>query len=416
MPIFRYKLENGLDVVIIPKNNMPIVSIHLAYRVGSKDEKPGKTGMAHLFEHLMFEGSRNVPKGDFDKFCSLAGGNNNAYTTNDLTAYTMTLPEHQLELGLWLESDRMMNLSLSQAALETQQKVVTEEIHQTVFDTPYGKWREKLSESAYNPNCSYSWEVHGKISDVESVGLADLNSFFGKFYQPGNACLVICGNVKPAEGLGLVEKYFAEIPGKKNGISRNVFSEGMKKYGCTAGFNDTVPLAGVFKSFHCPGFLNDEILSGDILASIAGGSKSSRMYNSLVYQKQAASQVGAYVDKKEKTSLIVFYAIADNPDIDCNMLSDELDEALGSFLVNPVEQKELEKTINMLDTQIAHELQYSSGIADIAANQALFWDEPERIYSMLDKYRQVNIGDVNDFFREYIKPERSIRIDAIPEE
>jgi len=325
----RHRLDNGLDLVIIPLDRIPVVCVNIAYKVGSKDESIDNTGFAHLFEHLMFEGSKNVQKGEFDNLCSVAGGTNNAYTTYDLTSYTMSLPSHQLELGLWLESDRLFNFEVTEEALLNQKKVVVEEIRQTVENQPYGRWRELLAELAFKPECSYSWEVHGKIEHVESAQLENTQSFFDRFYNPSNACLVLCGDVNETTALPLVEKYFNRSR-KINQPVRNEFAESFRLKGKSGTFEDSIPLSGVFISFHFDGFNSDDTFTADLLANISGDGKSSRLYRSLVYDKQIASQAGAFADKRENSSVLTFYAIANKANTSC----DQLYEALIAELDN----------------------------------------------------------------------------------
>ena len=413
--LVKHTLDNGLKVIIIPNEKSGIVSLNLAYKVGSKNEMPGKTGIAHLFEHLMFEGSKNVKKGEFDKLCTTAGGTNNAYTSYDMTAYTMTLPAHQLELGLWLESDRMLEFSVTEEAMVTQQNVVTEEIRQTVFDQPYGKWREFLAKEAFNSACPYSWEVHGSIEDVQGCNLGILGNFYNMYYQPNNACLAVCGNVDPRHTIKLIEKYFGTIQNKNNKKEYLTFSDDQKNKQKVYTFNDSVPLPAVFLNFHCPGFIDDKILLADVIANILANGRSSRMYKSLISDKQIASTVGGYVDKREYGSLITFYGIASDENISIDTLSGELFNSINS-IKSDILESEFHKTINQLTTQLAYELQYSSGIADNAASLTLFWNEPERIYTIMDKYKKIELESLYNFASETMTLENSIVINALPEE
>ncbi len=407
-------LTNGLKLVLIDRTDINTVSINLSYKVGSRSEIPGKTGMAHLFEHLMFEGSKNIKKGDFDKICTLAGGTNNAYTTFDMTAYTMTLPTNQLELGLWLESDRMLEFSVNQHSLDTQKKVVTEEIRQTVFDQPYGRWRELLAVNAFSKSSPYSWEVHGSIENVESVELDELKDFYSRFYCPDNACISICGKFDSSNAIKFVQKYFGNIPASNRRNNTLNFSSSQQLSNTRASYLDSVPLTAVFNTFHIPGFKDDKVYLADIIANIAGGGRSSRLFCDLVESSQIASSVGAYVDKREDTSLLIFYAIANDTETTADSLNNELIRIISSFVVSPPNQEELNKTINQLTTQTAYEIQYSSGLADIASTQMLFWNDPERVYSLLDNYKKITIQELSEFAIEYLDLQKLVRIDVLP--
>ena len=416
LPIHRQKLDNGLDVVVVEKRKVPVVSINLAYKVGSKDEKQGKTGFAHLFEHLMFEGTPRVPKGQFDRLCSSAGGTNNAYTTYDWTAYIMSLPRHQIELGFWLEADRLINYKVNEDVLRTQQKVVSEEIRQTVENQPYARWREVLARNAFSSESSYSWEVHGSINDVVAATLDDATHFHNNFYKPNNATLVLCGDISPKEAFTLAEKYFGKAQKISDEFSRNNFKKEYLKSGTFESIPDNVPMAAVFLNYHCPGFLNDDIYTGEVLTNIASSGKSSRLYESLIYDKQIASSAGAYVDKREYSSIVTFYAIASEPTVPAEQLYEELKKEVELFAQKEVEKEELEKSGNLLTTSAAHELQYSSGVADNVANLALFYDNPEELYTLLDKYNQVNEKDIYRFAAEFFRDDNMVRVDVIPME
>ena len=411
--IVRHKLHNGLEIVILHNPKAPIVSMNLSYKVGSKDERPGRRGFAHLFEHLMFEGSKHIPKGEFDKICSSAGGTNNAYTTYDYTAYTMTMPSHQLELALWLESDRMFFSEISQKALETQQKVVTEEILQTIENQPYGRWREYLASSAYLPECSYSWEVHGSKEDVANSNLDDVKDFFATFYNPENACLVLAGDCEPATTLPLIEKYF-NLENNQKHAQRNVFKENFKQYGKNVTTFDNIPLPATFISFHLGDFKSEDIYTADVISYMSGIGKSSELFKKMVYDMQIASQIGAFVDKREHCSLVTFYAVATKPMTSTDELAEAIYVELDKFKNGILDETMLAKTRNQLTSQMANEIQYSNGLADMVGNFTLFWDNPNLIFDVLNRFSKVNKKNVIEFSNQYLNQNEAVRIDVLP--
>ncbi len=415
IPLKKYKLKNGLKLVISQRKNAPVVCLNLAYRVGSSDESAGLTGFAHLFEHLMFEGSRHVPKGSFDRFCSMAGGTNNAYTSYDYTSYNMTLPAHQLELGLWLESDRMFYFDILESALQNQQSVVVEEINQTVENTPYGRWHETLVRTAFTSESSYSWAVHGKKEDVAACKLENASSFFENFYRPDNAVLSVCGNVNPKEVLAKVEEYFGEdLVNKKQIDRRQKYLPSQRIAGVANSVEDRVPHSAVFVAYHCPGFRDDMIDTAQIISTIAGGGKSSRLHKNLVYKQQKAAQTGAFVDQREDTSLLVFYAIAADESINCDELNDLIQKETGKIRNGSIVSNEIKKAKNMLAASAANELQYNSGIADSLAFETLFFDEPERVWQYLERINSVKHADINRFANDFLGDNNSVRVDVVP--
>lgn len=411
LKIDRFDLDNGLKVLVAQKTNIPIASINLAYKVGSKDEILGQTGFAHLFEHLMFEGTENIKKGDFDKICSQAGGTNNAYTTYDWTAYTMTLPANQIELGFWLESDRMHNFKVTEDALRNQQSVVKEEILQTVQNSPYGRWRNKQAEIAFSDKCSYSWEVQGRVEDVVSSTLANTVTFRDKYYQPHNACLTVCGDVDPIEVYELVKKYFSS-QNLKSPIKRNLFKDSFLLKEGHVSFEDMVPLSAVFLSFHTDSFNNDSMIyPAELLATILSAGRSSKMYNELVYKKQIASQTGCFLDKREYSSLFTFYAIANEPSIEPKQLYDAIWELIANLTIT---NDEIFKARNLLTNAASLQIQRAAGIADMISNIVLFRDDHKIFYRVLDNYFDVSESDIQRFIDKTFLHENSVRVDVLP--
>ncbi len=414
LSINTYTLKNGLRAVIVPNDKAPLVAINLAYKVGSKNEEAHMTGIAHLFEHLMFEGSKHVPKGDFDKYCSMAGGTNNAYTTFDLTSYNMTLPKHQLELGLWLEADRMMEFAVNDISLLTQQKVVSEEILQTVENQPYGIWRELLSKTAFSEDCSYSWEVYGNSNHVLGCTIDYLRGFFAKYYQPDNACLVLCGDIDPDTTFSLIDKYFSEIPVLNGKADPADFKSNCIIGGKTAEFYDNIPVAGVFYGYHCPGFKDEDIFKADIISNIFGNGRRSRLYDYLIDDMEICSHAGSYVDAREDASLMIFYALASSPEVSAEKIQHNINKIVKKFLDKPIPKEEFEKSINQLTTRIAYEFQYNASLSDLIANQTLFWNDPERVFRLLDMYKNLNISEIKLFAEKMFSEDNRVVINALP--
>jgi predicted Zn-dependent peptidase len=412
--IYRENLDNNLDVILVPIHKSPVVCVDIAYRVGSKDEPFDKTGIAHLFEHLMFEGTKNNPKGEFDKLCALAGGTNNAYTGFDITNYFMLLPSNQLELGLWLEADRMKNFKIIKESLQNQQNVVIEEIKQTVEDQPYGLWRELMSASAYSKDCSYSWEVQGTKEHIANVSIKDAELFRKTFYQPDNACLLLVGDIDLNTSKELIQKHFSGIKKLHRTIERNKFSKSFLRHSAYQKFEDDVPTSAVFLGYHLDGFLKKQSYAGDIVANILGVGKSSRLWKRLVIEKQISNEVGAYIDKREHSSLLIIYAFANTPEISCDMLAEEVNSTLKEFLRKSITDDEMQKAINQLSSQMAFEIESLTGLADTIAQFAVFMDDPEKIYSNLDIYSKFSKSDINNYIQNIFGSGNSIRVDAVP--
>lgn len=415
MQVYRRKLNSGLRAVIIPKSTSPIVTVNVSYQVGSKDEIVGKTGLAHLFEHLMFEGTPNVPKGKFDQICSEAGGTNNAYTNYDWTTYYMTVPNTQLELALWLEADRLYNFKLEQNVLDVQKKVVTEEIYQTVIERPYGQWRDYLSKIAFRNDCSYSWEVQGLIEDVQSVTLEDARSFRNKYYKPHNAVITLCGDVDVEHSFALIEKYFDKDNGTSNEINRNNFHENMRLVGGKTSYEDNVPHCATFVSFHCAGFTegNEEYIA-KIYTDIMARGRSSKLYHSLVYEKEIASHAGVFLDKRENSSLLTFFIISNDKDTDCDTLYNCLMEEVTNNKKSSFLPTDLERSKNFVKTKISNSLLRAEDIADLVSKKEMFENDAESSFQLIEKYDKITLEDIEHFMEKRILEEQAIRVDVVP--
>ncbi len=416
IPLEERFLENGLRVVIAPNHRAPLACVSIGYKVGSKDETVDKTGFAHLFEHLMFDGSTHVGRGEYDVYVSKVGGQCNAYTSYDQTIYHEELPIAALEMGLWLESDRMLECGVKPIGLETQQKVILEEFSQVVENQPYGRWRIAQSAAAFTPDCSYSWETIGKREHIVAATMDDVRDFYSMYYRPDNACVVIAGDISFDKGFSLADKYFGEIEKRNSPIRRNVFTKEHKRYGQHSIITDSVPLPAVYISFHCEGVRSDATLSADMYSGIMGSGRSSRLYKALVDETQIASTVWAFADTREHTSLLTLHATAASPDITTDTLAEHIFNQLEKLQKDGLLAHEMEKTRNSVATSHAAALQTSSGVADALTNYVLLWDNPHEINSSVDKYFSVSNQDVMDFSHNYMNPSQAIRTDVVPME
>ncbi|MBL7973285.1 MAG: insulinase family protein [Candidatus Kapabacteria bacterium] len=405
-------LQNGLRVVVAPNHKAPVVNVTVAYKVGSKDERIGKTGLAHLFEHLMFDNIKGKKDLKFDVYLTEAGGESNAYTTYDYTLYHLTVPSTHVELGVWLEAQRMAEFVVPQRALDTQINVVSEEILQTVKNQPYGSWRELQAATAYSPDCPYNWEVHGSREDVQGVSYQDALAWYQGYYRPDNAVLVLAGDITVQKATELAEQYFAPIQHNNNSILRNTFVTAQRKTGHVTE-QQNVPHNAVFLSFHFDGFTNEQTLAADVLAMTLGGGRSSRLFKKLMFEKQMVLDIGCYADKREHHSLLTAYAFAANESITCDMLADALTEELQDIVTNGVTEQELRKCQNKLRTSVAYELQHCTGVAEAAAQSVLFYNDAERINTLLNKYASITIDDVRAFTQQTLQLDSLIRTDII---
>jgi zinc protease len=298
----RFTLANGLRVLVHEDNTTPMAVLNILYDVGARDEEPGRTGFAHLFEHLMFGGSINIPS--YDEPLQRVGGENNAFTSNDITNYYITLPSVNLETAFWLESDRMLNLAFSEKSLETQRNVVCEEFKQRYLNQPYGDVWLKLRPLAYKKH-PYQWATIGQdLKQIEEAKMEDVKAFFKKHYNPQNAIMVVGGNVTTEEVKLLAEKWFEPIPAGDK-YHRNLPQEEPQTEARQETVNAAVPLNAIYIAFKMPDRANAEYQTYDLMADILSQGQSSRLYNSLLKEQQLFSDVHAYITSSIHEGLFI---------------------------------------------------------------------------------------------------------------
>ncbi|KIA93713.1 peptidase M16 [Pedobacter kyungheensis] len=298
----RFTLANGLKVLVHEDATTPMAVLNILYDVGARDEDPEKTGFAHLFEHLMFGGSINIP--NYDEPLQRVGGENNAFTSNDITNYYITLPAENIETAFWLESDRMLSLAFSEKSLDTQRNVVSEEFKQRYLNQPYGDVWLKLRPLAYKKH-AYRWATIGKeLSHIENATMDDVKAFFKKHYNPQNAILVVGGNVKTEEVKKLAEKWFEPIPAGEK-YHRNLEQEEPQIEARQETVKANVPLNAIYMAFKMPGRLNSDYYAFDLLSDILSRGQSSRLYNSLLKEQQLFSEINAYISSSLDPGLFI---------------------------------------------------------------------------------------------------------------
>ncbi|MBC8111189.1 MAG: insulinase family protein [Verrucomicrobia bacterium] len=343
-----FVLDNGLRVYVHEDHSSPMAAVNLLYNVGSRDENEHKTGFAHLFEHLMFGGSHNIPA--YDEPLQKVGGENNAFTSPDLTNYYITLPAHNLETAFWLESDRMLGLSFDPKVLEVQQKVVIEEFKQRYLNQPYGDVWLKMRPLAYQTH-PYRWATIGKdISHIENATLDDVRDFFYKYYLPNNALLVVAGNVSLEQVKQLCKKWFEPIPAGKNYI-RNLPQEVSQTQSRSLTVEANVPLNAIYKAFHTPARMDATYHATDLLADMLGRSKSSRLQQRLVHEQKLFNSVGAYTTGSADPGLLVVSGML-NKDVSLEIGEKAINEILQEMLGDALSEQELQKVKNQAESTL----------------------------------------------------------------
>lgn len=344
-----FTLENGLKVYVLEDHDTPMAVINILYNVGSRDEIESKTGFAHLFEHLMFGGSANIPS--YDEPLQRVGGENNAFTSPDITNYYLTLPAQSIETGFWLESDRMLSLSFDPKVLEVQRKVVIEEFKQRYLNQPYGDVWLKLNPLAYTTH-SYKWNTIGKeISHIEDATMEDVKAFFFQFYRPNNAVMVVGGNVTLEQVKQLSEKWFGPIPSGEKYI-RNVPKEPKQLAQRRLEVKAKVPMDALYMAFHTCERMSSDYHASDLLSDIIGRGASSRLYNELVKGKQLFNGISAHVSGSADPGLFVINGRLNNG-VKLEEAEKAVWEIIDDLLKNGVSEVELEKVRNQAESSLA---------------------------------------------------------------
>ena len=342
----HFALDNGLQVYVHEDHSSPIAVLNLLYNVGAKDEEPHKTGFAHLFEHLMFGGSKNIES--FDEPLQKVGGENNAFTSNDITNYYITVPSNNLETAFWLESDRMLSLCFDPKVLEVQRSVVIEEFKQRYLNQPYGDVWLKLRPLAYTTH-PYSWATIGKdIAHIEEATMEDVKAFFYKYYIPNNAFLVVAGDVTLPQVKSLCEKWFAPIPSGEPYV-RDIPAEPEQNAPRFMETSADVPLNALYKAYHTPAKTDPEYYAADLMSDILGRGKSSLLYQKLVKELKIFNSINAYLSGATEAGLLVIEGKL-NKDITPEEGDIALQQVLQSFLTTPLDKDDLKKVKNQAES------------------------------------------------------------------
>ncbi len=411
----KFTLKNGLEVILYKNESFPTVAVNIWYKVGSANERPDKTGFAHLFEHMMFQGSENVPKEKHFKYIQEVGGNLNGSTSMDRTNYYETLPSDSLELALWLESDRMGFLlsSLTKEKLENQKDVVMNERRQNYDNQPYGLAWEILFANLFPENHPYHWPTIGWMKDIENFELTDVKEFFSNYYSPNNASLVIGGSFDEIEATRLIKKYFEDIPSRKKIKAiktHTVKLESIKKII----HEDNVQLSRLYLAWHSDKGYGKYDAAMDILADLLTGSKSSRLYQQLVHNLQIAQDVSAF-QYSAKYNGTFFIVITAQQSADIEELKEKTLQILNEIIENGITNLELEKAVNSYKSSYIYSLQNLHNLTNQINNYNCNLNEPNSFVYDIKRYTNLAEEDIVEAAKKYLT-KNYIQLNIIPKE
>ena len=419
VPFTQFKLPNGLNVILHRDTSVPVVSVNVWYHVGSGNERPGRTGFAHLFEHVMFEGSMHVPEGSFDTWLEAAGGNNNGSTTNDRTNYYEDLPANALELALFLESDRMGFLLDDKAPdkINGQRDVVKNEKRQSVDNQPYGQAFIELPAMLYPPGHPYSWSTIGSMEDLTAASFEDVARFFRTYYVPSNASLVVAGDIDLGATRTLVEKWFSDVPAGKPVpplTAPTAVLNGVK----TKTITDRVQLPRLYLAWHTPALFKPGDAEMDIVSNLLSGGKNSRLYRRLVYEMQIAQDVQAVQQSQALDSNFVIITTA-RPGEPLDKIKGIIDEELDKLRTAAPEAREMTRAMNQIEANFYRGMERVGGFGGKANQLNAYYKaagQPDYFQKDLDRYRVLTAADIRAAVEKYLPKDRRVELSVIPGE
>ncbi|MGH7528864.1 MAG: M16 family metallopeptidase [Gemmatimonadales bacterium] len=418
VPYTRFVLPNGLNVIVHEDHSTPMVSVNVHYNVGSAREKPGRTGFAHLFEHIMFEGSGHVAEGKFDQWLEAAGGNNNGSTTEDRTNYWENVPSNAVELALFLESDRMGYLldAMSPEKVDGQRDVVKNERRQSYENRPYGMAWIALSQNLYPPDHPYHWPVIGSMEDLSAASYDDVVDFFKRYYGPGNASLAIAGDITTARARRLVEKWFRDVaPGQP--VAPLAAPPAVLTAEQHVVLEDRVQLPRLYLAYHTPAWLAPGDAAMDVVADVLANGKNSRLYKRLVYDLQIAQDVAAFQSSSRLSSQFFIIATA-RAGHNLTELQTVIDEELAKLRAAPPTAREVQRAVNRYEAGFLRRLERIGGFggkADQLNGYSIRTGDPDYFAEDLARYRALDGTDVQAAVVSFLEPDERVVLSVVPQ-
>ena len=410
----EFDLDNGLHVILHQDNSTPIVAVSILYHVGSKNEDPERTGFAHFFEHLLFEGSENIKRGQFDKLLTAAGAENNANTWLDRTFYYEILPSNQLELGLYLESERLMHAKIDQVGVDTQREVVKEEKRQRVDNQPYGTILEETLKRAYKVH-PYRWTTIGSLDHLNQATLEEFMEFYSTFYVPQNATLSIAGDIDIDKTKDLVNLYFSDIASGENDIPRPTEVEPPQTEEIRDIVYDNIQLPAVIQAYHIPAQGTDDYYALTLLTTLLSDGQSSRFYKQIVDTEQKAIQVQAIPLTGEDPGLFIALGIA-NVGVNAKDLERSMDAEIEKVKTELVTEREFQKVRNQIENDFITANASVVGIAESLADYHVYFGDANLINTEIERYMKVTREDLQRVARQYLTKENRVVLYYLPKQ
>ncbi len=408
----EYTLDNGLHVILHQDNTTPVVAVNVMYHVGSKNETPDRTGFAHFFEHLMFQGTEHIGRGEFSEIVEKAGGSLNAWTSFDITNYFVLMPSNQLELGLWLESERMLHPVVDSIGVAIEKDVVTEEMKQTRDNRPYGRILTETIKRAFSEH-PYQWDVLGKDEHIRNAEVHEFAEFHNMFYVPNNAVLVVAGDIDIDETKRMIDDYFGDIPKGEQEIRRPDVVEPPLTYEKRDTVYDNIQLPAIIHAYQIPAMGEPDYYAVDMLGNLLSSGQSSRLYRSLVIEQELALTVQAIPLGLEDPGLFIIFALP-NMGVDIADLEAAIDAEVDKVRQEMITAEELQKLYNQFETQKVGDNTTMGRLASNLASLHLMHSDANLINTEIDRYMAITKEDLNRAAIEFFNPDRRVVIYYLP--
>ena len=410
----EYDLANGLHVILHQDNSAPVVTTAVMYHVGAKDENPERTGFAHFFEHLLFEGTENIERGEWFKIVTSNGGKNNANTSDDRTYYYEVFPSNSLELGLWMEAERMLHPVINQIGVDTQNEVVKEEKRLRVDNSPYGSFLAEIKKKLFTKH-PYRWSTIGSMDHLDASTLEEFQAFNKKFYIPNNAVLVVAGDINVEETKKMIDKYYSDIP-KGTPIERETFVEDDITEALTGKYHDpNIKIPAIMAAYRTPSMKTKDSRVLDMISTILSDGKSSRLYKKMVDVKKEALQIGAFNVSQEDYGMYVIYGLPLG-ETSTDTLLKGIDEEIVKLQTELISEKEFQKLKNKLENRFVSSNSSVEGIANSLARYYMLYGDINLINNEIDIYNSITREDIKTAANKYLKPNQRLVFDYLPKE
>ncbi|WP_072989603.1 M16 family metallopeptidase [Pseudozobellia thermophila] len=410
----EYDLDNGLHVILHQDNSVPVVTTSVMYHVGGKDRTEGRTGFAHFFEHLLFEGTKNIERGKWFEIVSSNGGQNNANTSQDRTYYYEVFPSNNLKLGLWLESERMLHPVIDQKGVTTQQEVVKEEKRLRYDNRPYGQLITVVGQNLFKKH-PYKDPNIGYMEDLDAATLDDVIAYNKKYYVPNNAVLVVAGNIDIDQTKKWVADYFSAIPRGEEIVRNYPKEEPIRQETRVKAYDPNIQIPAYVISYRTPGFRERDAYVLDMISSYLSDGQSSKLYKKMVDDQKQALQVGAFNVGQEDYGMYLVYALPVG-ETDRETLLGEMEEEIAKVRETPISEKDHQKLLNKFENQFVNSNSSIAGIANSLARNYLLYGDTELINKEIEIYRSITREEIQEVANKYLKPNQRVIIDYLPED